>query len=489
MEKILEERKNFTALLSWGVIMVVLSAAYVIEVVKGLRSIPYIVGVLAVGVVPLIVAVILYRMKADNKSIRYIMAVSYLAFYLINLLGSPYAVTVIYIIPILAAVAVYGKTVFCGIVSGAALALVTVRIIYCIAQGMTGAADITEYEVQFFGILLSGVFLTLAVRQIQKANEMRQEMLAESKVESDRVAENILTASGRVSNHVTEIEKTVGEQVKSATAMSEAMVEVSAAVNQVAERLENQSDVTKQIQESVEQIADAASHMVETSDKTRTKMDESSKRLSASKEEADAMQTTSGQIVEKLERLHKEAEDMQEIVTVIQSITENTNLLSLNASIEAARAGEAGKGFAVVAGEIHTLAEDTQNSAVKITELLQNFHKISNEVQSGVTGMIEELKEQNSNIDETYAGFDSMQKELLELDKEAVNIRDEMNHLKQANQVIVDAVAEMSAVSEEMAASAKSVEDLSVTNRQAGEETGQQIGRIAVEMEGLASEQ
>lgn len=489
MEKILEERKNFTALLSWGIAMAVLSAAYVLEVVKGLRTVPYVLGVLAVGDIPLIVAIVLYRLKADSKSIRYIMAVSYLIFYLINLLGSPYAVTVIYIIPILAAVAVYGETVFCGIVSGASLLLVLVRIIVCIVQGRTAATNITEYEVQFFGILLSCAFLTMAVRQIQKANVMRQEQLAQSKVESDKVAEHILSASGHVSSHVTEIEKTVSAQVKSATAMSEAMVEVSTAVNQVAERLENQSGVTKQIQESVEQIAAAADHMVETSGKTRNRMTESNRKLSASKKEADTMQTTSGQILEKLNRLHKEAGDMQEIVTVIQSITENTNLLSLNASIEAARAGEAGKGFAVVAGEIRALAEDTQNSAVKITELLENFRKISDEVQSGVTGMIEELKEQNTNIDETYADFDSMQSELLELDKEAVNIRDEMNHLKLANQSIVDAVAEMSAVSEEMAASAKSVEELSVTNRQAGEETGQQIGRIAEEMEELATEQ
>lgn len=80
-----------------------------------------------------------------------------------------------------------------------------------------------------------------------------------------------------------------------------------------------------------------------------------------------------------------------------------------------------------------------------------------------------------------------MQKELTELDKEASNIRDEMQELKRSNQVIVDAITEMSAVSEEMAASARSVEEISVVNRDAGEKTGQQVEAIADEIQNLMS--
>lgn len=280
----------------------------------------------------------------------------------------------------------------------------------------------------------------------------------------------------------------MAEQLQYASEMTDSMTEMATAVSQVSDKLNNQSDVTKGIQERVSNIAGAADEMVEKSMQTRTLMSESSEKISASKKGAEVMQSTSKQIEDKLTQLKKEAEDMQEIVRVIQSITENTNLLSLNASIEAARAGEAGRGFAVVADEIRTLAEDTQNSAVEITDLLAHFQNISDDVGTSIGGILEEIQKQTNYIEEAYNQFDVMQVSLGELDGQAIGIRDEIQQLKHANQTIVDAISEMSAVSQEMAASTKNIEELSVVNREAGEKTGNEINNIALEMKELVKE-
>ncbi len=487
MEKKIERSKNFLALSSWSVTIFILCIAYIIEVVKGNRTLPYVCIVLAIGIAPVIAGIIMYRLKPDARALRFVMAISYQIFYLVNMLQSPYAVTVIYIIPIFAVIAAYGRALFCGIVCSTSVLIVIIRIAWCAMQGNTSPVDITQYEVQFFGVLLSGIFLTLAVRQIQRVNTMRQEMLAESMEESKKVADRILSAGENVKGNILEIEQSMNSQVESAAQMSEAMGEMSSAVNQVAVKLENQSDVTRQIQKSVGMISDAADHMARTSARAMELVDTGSQMVSNTKHKSDMIQSTSKDIADNLSLLRKEADDMQEIITVIQNITENTNLLSLNASIEAARAGEAGKGFAVVAGEIHKLAEDTQNSAVEITTLLQNFHQISDKVRHSVNGMLEDIDEQNVNIEKTYSEFDVMQRELNELDREASGIRDEMRELRKSNQVIVDAITEMSAVSEEMAASARSVEEISVVNRDAGEKTGQQVEAIAGEIQNLMS--
>lgn len=485
METHWKEKQNFVALVGWGITMIILSLAYVLEVVKGLRTIPYILSVLSVGDIPVVIALFLYRAKKDTGAIRYIMLVSYVAFYLINLLGSPYAVTVIYIVPILGTAAVYGSFSFSAIMSGSALGVVAIRIVVCFLQGQRAAADITEYEVQFFGVLLSGAFFTLAIRQIQLVNKERQGLLAQSTERSQSVAEHIVSASENISSRVGEINDTMAEQLKSASEMSVAMAEMATAVNQVSERLGSQSDVTKEIQGRVATIAGSAERMAEGSSQTRDLMQESSRKITVTKEGSEMMQGTSRQIMKKLTQMKKEAQDMQEIVTVIQSITENTNLLSLNASIEAARAGEAGRGFAVVAGEIRTLAEDTQHSAVKITELLANFHNISEEVEKSIESMVSEIAGQAKNMEDAYSQFVQMEQSLGVLDEQAGEIRDEMNQLKQANQVMVDAITEMSSVAQEMAASTKSAEELSVVNREAGEKTGDQIQEIVAEMDKL----
>jgi methyl-accepting chemotaxis protein len=78
--------------------------------------------------------------------------------------------------------------------------------------------------------------------------------------------------------------------------------------------------------------------------------------------------------------LYTKMKDISKITNVIQKIADQTNLLSLNASIESARAGEAGKGFAVVANEVKKLAEETKNSSIMISKIIEELQVIVNVV-------------------------------------------------------------------------------------------------------------
>ena len=101
--------------------------------------------------------------------------------------------------------------------------------------------------------------------------------------------------------------------------------------------------------------------------------------------------------------------------------------------------------------------------------------------------MLAEMSKQTTNIEDTYSEFENMEKALGDLDNEATAIRDRMVSLEHSNQRLVDAITEMSAVAEEMSASAKNVEQLSVKNREAGTRTGDQISAIVTEVEKLSA--
>lgn len=173
---------------------------------------------------------------------------------------------------------------------------------------------------------------------------------------------------------------------------------------------------------------------------------------------------------------NESANKISEAIQLITSIAEETNLLSLNASIEAARAGEQGKGFAVVANQIQKLAEQSNESAQKIAEIITDLLNDSEKTVEVMGEVRQIVNEQQEKLNLTKNQFSNVSKGIEASRDETTGIKEQTVVCDNARSNVVDVITNLSAISEENAASTEettaSMQELNATINLLAESAG-----------------
>ena len=143
---------------------------------------------------------------------------------------------------------------------------------------------------------------------------------------------------------------------------------------------------------------------------------------------------------------------IKDAIALITSIAEETNLLSLNASIEAARAGEQGKGFAVVANQIQKLAEQSNDSAMKVQGITNMLMEDSEKAVATMDKVKKIMDTQMQKVDTTGTMFSEVQEGIEKSMHGITSISEKTQNMDQARVNVVDIVQNLTAIAEENAA-------------------------------------
>ncbi len=299
----------------------------------------------------------------------------------------------------------------------------------------------------------------------------------------------------QVSNATGELEVSAQNVGQASELIHEYSQDITRAIGEINEGMEEQSRHAQECVEKTDILSNEiqeVSHVVERVEKL---VDETEGMINKGMEivqvlgnRADETTQMTVKVSESIESLRKESEIINSFVGTITEITEQTNLLSLNASIEAARAGEAGRGFAVVAEEIRKLADDSAKAAGEISNNVANITaQTQNSVESAsqAKAMVEL---QTKAVEEVIAVFREMQARMGQLIEGLKDIVASTEKADGERSAAVAAVKNISDIIEETAGSAETVNDVANKLLQHVEQLSSTASILDENMEGLKNE-
>lgn len=284
--------------------------------------------------------------------------------------------------------------------------------------------------------------------------------------ETGVMARAVCNVQDKLSSVVTELklqsEKlyTSSDSLNGNAAMTaETIGQIDHAVHDMAEGASSQAEDTQKASESVIVIG----NMVEETNNEMAKLRSNVEVMQKSGEEAEKtlkeLEEINIEAKNSIEEIYRQtnttnesAMKIKDAIALITSIAEETNLLSLNASIEAARAGEQGKGFAVVASQIQKLAEQSNESAMKVQQITNMLMEDSEKAVETMDQVKEIMDSQMHKVDITGNMFAKVQEEIEHSMGGINNIYEKTENMDKAKINVVDIVQNLTAIAEENAA-------------------------------------
>jgi methyl-accepting chemotaxis protein len=271
------------------------------------------------------------------------------------------------------------------------------------------------------------------------------------------ISVSLKSAAGHIQNQAEEVKVSLDGNIESIKGVTNTLGEIATAIDSEAndsqEGIEKLSILSNEIGKATLEVNGLNDISVHTSKDSLTGIEQ----INILSEKIGNNGAAQQKVAENISSLSDKSDSIGSISATISDIAAQTNLLALNASIEAARAGEAGRGFAVVADEIRNLAEQTAKATSGIAQIIKQIQDEVNQTQNNINVVEHTTMECIESMEDTHKVFKNINNRITSMTDSVATLSKAINEVNKNKDKVILTFTDISAASEEIAASAQEI--------------------------------
>lgn len=478
--------RNKKMLVCYITMAVILFAAYVLEYVKGSRTLLYTIVFTILDATPLLACFAVYKKKPDSGAIRYIVAIGFSIFYGYVLLTTTSSIAFSYVILVMLVLLIYSdpklSLLFGCIQVGMNVVSVLLNIL---VHGRVEAGDIANYEIQVILMILVTIFSSMVSKALNKIEGLKLESIRKEEEHVSRILDKVTESVQVLGTNLEGIHEISKNMAKEGQQESLSMEEITNGTADMAANIQNQLQKVETINELGQESYTVVKNVQDKFENTQQRVEDGNRIMGDLERASNDSKEAGAEVDDSMNKLSGRIKEAVELVALIEGITSQTNLLALNASIEAARAGEAGRGFAVVAEEIRTLAEQTAQSTESIRNIFGELSEQAKIASVDVDKLMKVNEQQLELIGKTNVIFANIKNDIEDVGNSMDMQLQYSEKISESNGDITQGIEALSAFSEELMANTESTKELNNQVIQGTDEIAGMLGDVMKEVDGL----
>ena len=449
-----DKSRNKIALIGMTIMDLVLAMAYLLELVKGTRSIGSYAIVVLLALGPCALAWGSYLRHKDTSLVRYICGYGFGLLYTYIMFTTTTDLTFVYVIVIFSMLIVYVDMKLSATLIGYSILVNLIRVVYIAATRGLEPQELTNAEIILACLIMTGVFTAMAILKINQINQANIDKADKEKEQSEALLKTILEVAASITGNIQDAAKETDVLNDAIKSTQQAMEGLTTGTNDAAQAIMGQQQSTEKIDGYIHAVEESADAIVGEINSAEDNLTAGNEVMSQLLEQVKISEESSALVTKEMRELEENADEMQNIMGLISSVANQTGMLALNASIEAARAGEAGRGFAVVASQISELASQTNKATGEINNLISSISKSIEEVTDAMDKLLESSSLQNEFVGQTADNFKKIHNNTQSISAQADHLKKTVDAVAEANKQVIEGVENVSALTQEVTASA-----------------------------------